>query len=176
MREITIGGHKYMIHCSVITEAAINKRRDEILQRAEDEASDDVGGLSESETLELIRKRKVSALRDASYNAGESLNILADMINTAVDYENVVNARDIRPQVFGGYPMTAQKLALVVGVTADDLNRIAEPVAQELIEEQGGDAKNLKAGTVLMTTRRIMRAIRSTARSTGPGSNTAHAD
>lgn len=174
MRYITLGGKQYPIHCSVVVDAAICQRRNRLLMDIEDAtiAEAQENNIPDSKLDALISRRKREALRDISGNAEETLIMLSDMINAAVDYQQVICGRDIRSEIEGGYPMTAKKLAFIASVSDLNSETTMDTVAQEIIEAQGGDAKNLSAGRVVQTARALQRQIFGRSARTGPGSNT----
>lgn len=161
MRTIKLGGHEYPIQGSITVHKAAAKRRNDMLRQADAEAeAEQAEKLKAGEIAdinELIIKKRAAALSDEAYNAGEALQLFSDLINAAVEYSAYLLGKDIADTIFGGYPMTAEKLAFLAGVDDLNNNETNEAVAYELLESQGGAAaKNLTAQDVVKLTRQTL--------------------
>lgn len=168
MRTIKLGGHEYRIRGSITVHAAAAKRRNALLAAADKEAELEAQNGEIADASELIAEKRAAALTGDEYVAGESLQLLSDLINAAVEYYAVLCGQDISGSVHGGYPMTAQKLCFIA--TIDELNskELSEAVAAELLESQGGAAsKNLTAQDVVNLTALLMSMDRQRTQRTG---------
>lgn len=156
MRTINLKGHEYQIHASITVDSNAEKRRNEVLKKAEAEAIAEADEKEIADASALIREKMLAAIRDRDFNLNEALNLIADMINAAVEYNRIILCYNTEDKVYGGYPMTAEKLVFLCSV--EDLNskEVSEAVAAELIEARGGTAaKKLTAQEVLKLTETI---------------------
>lgn len=118
MRKIEICGIQYPVHASMNVKREFDKKAHD----AED-------------------------LKEFLADTQTSLWLIATLINEAVNYESVMNGRDIRNEV-PHYPLTMQKIGMMA--SAADLNRdetvqaIAEEFAECLGTEKNFTAAQLK--------------------------------
>ena len=160
MRTITLGGIEYPIHATVTVDAEITRRYNQTILAAEEAARAEAEreGLNDGQTALLIDRRKSMALKRYVSDRENDLLQIALLINAAVDYERVINGRDISAEV-PHYPLTAQKVGLLASL--DDLNRedTVQAIVDEFLDCRGGDRKNLTAGQLREMAQTLMTSV-----------------
>ena len=160
MRTITLSGSEYPIHATVTVDAEITRRYNQTILAAEEAAREEAEreGLNDGQTALLIDRRKSMALKRYVSDRENDLLQIALLINAAVDYERVINGRDISAEV-PHYPLTAQKVGLLASL--DDLNRedTVQAIVDEFLDCRGGDRKNLTAGQLREMTQTLMTSV-----------------
>ncbi len=160
MRTITLGGSEYPIHATVTVDAEITRRYNQTILAAEEAAREEAEreGLNDGQTALLIDRRKSMALKRYVSDRENDLLQIALLINAAVDYERVINGRDISAEV-PHYPLTAQKVGLLASL--DDLNRegTVQAIVDEFLDCRGGDRKNLTAGQLREMAQTLMTSV-----------------
>lgn len=137
MRKITLGGAEYPVHASMNVKRAFDLKAQKVIDAATSDGADDI---TKKAASDMAMK---SFLTDIETN----LWLLATLINEAVDYESVMNNRDIRSSV-PYYPLNERKLGMIA--SAADLNHettvqaIAEEFAECLGTEKNFTAAELK--------------------------------
>lgn len=160
MRYITLGGNRYPIHCSVTVDEAVNKRFAAYRQKMVEQAEADVearglqGGEAEEYKAVSLKSATLAYLTDAE----NDLYQFALLINAGVRYESIINRHDIANEVVG-YPLDAEKLAMIA--TVQDLNspETVDAVAAEFARCRGGDEKNGTAGELTKTAMTILQTL-----------------
>lgn len=155
MRTIVLGGLPCPIKATAATIAANTDRLNAKLLDA-DEAAEleaEEKGLTVDQAEQLRARKRKKAYQLFLANAENSLLVISDMVNAAVESERILYHRDIREQS-PYYPLTAAKLALVA--TVQELNDpdTAQVIAQEMAEATG--SKNLPAGELVKLAQMIL--------------------
>jgi hypothetical protein len=159
MRHITLGGREYPILATCNVDKVVTSRYNAALLEAEEEAllEAEEKELNDAKTVKLVDSRKKMAAKRYLADMGNSMLQIALMINEAVDYERIMNHRDISAEV-PGYPLDEQKIGMLA--TINDLNNDANmtAVAEEFAECRGGE-KNLTAAQILATAKALVQTL-----------------
>lgn len=149
MRHITLRGREYPIMATCNVDKVVTSRYNSALLEAEEAAllEAEEKELNENKTTALVTSKRKMAARQYIADMGNSMLQIALMINEAVDYERIMNRRDISAEV-PWYPLDEQKVGMLA--TIDDLNNDANmtAIAEEFAECRGGK-KNLTAEQIL---------------------------
>lgn len=149
MRHITLGGREYPIMATCNVDKVVTSRYNTALLEAEEAAllEAEEKELNDAKTTKLVASRTQMAAKRYLADMGNSMLQIALMINEAVDYERIMNHRDISAEV-PGYPLDEQKIGMLA--TIDDLNNNATmtAIAEEFAVCRGGE-KNLTAAQIL---------------------------
>lgn len=155
MRTIILGGLPCPIKATAATIAAnadrLNAKLMDADEEAELEAKEKKLDVDAAEALRAQIRKKVYRLFLA--NAENSLMVIADMVNAAVDSERILYGRDIREQS-PHYPMTPQKLACIASLKELNNPDTARQIAEEIAEATG--SKNLNAGELVKMAQMIL--------------------
>ncbi|MDD2992978.1 MAG: hypothetical protein PHG73_05470 [Pygmaiobacter sp.] len=159
MRYITLGGREYPILATCNVDKVVTSRYNAALLEAEEKAmlEAEEKELNDAKTTKLVASRTKMAAKQYLADMGNSMLQIALMINEAVDYERIMNHRDISAEV-PGYPLDEQKVGMLA--TINDLNNDANmtAVAEEFAECRGGE-KNLTAAQILETAKALVRTL-----------------
>ncbi len=159
MRHITLGGREYPIMATCNVDKVVTSRYNAALLEAEEAAllEAEEKKLNENKTTALVTSKRKMAARQYIADMGNSMLQIALMINEAVDYERIMNHRDISAEV-PWYPLDEQKVGMLA--TIDDLNNDATmtAIAEEFAECRGGK-KNLTAEQILKAAKTLTETL-----------------
>ena len=159
MRHITLGGKEYPILATCNVDKEVTNRYNAALLEAEEKALQEAEEreLNDAKTAKLVASRRQIAAKRYLADMGNSMLQIALMINEAVDYERIINRKDIAAEV-PGYPLDEQKIGMLA--TIDDLNNEANmtAIAEEFAECRGGE-KNLTAAQILETAKALAQTL-----------------
>lgn len=159
MRYITLGGRQYPILATCNVDKVVTNRYNAALLEAEETAmlEAEERELNDAKTTKLVASRRQVAAKRYLADMGSSMLQIALMINEAVDYERIINRKDIAKEV-PGYPLDEQKIGMLA--TIDDLNNEANmtAIAEEFAECRGGE-KNLTAAQILETAKALAQTL-----------------
>lgn len=148
MRKIILGGMACPIKATAGTIASSTSRLSAALAEADCDAEERAKQQNmEADDYEQLRQRlRKKAQMVYLSNTENSLRVISDMLNAAVDSERILYGRDIRSES-PYYPMTPEKLALIVSTQELNDPETARIIAEEIAEATG--SKNLTAGELV---------------------------
>jgi len=159
MRKIKLGGREYPILATCNVDKIITNRYNAALFAAEEAAQEeaDEKDLNTAKRAQLVDRKRRMAAKAYLADTGNAMLQFALMINEAVDYERIINQRDISADV-PGYPLDERKIGMIA--TLDDLNsdETMQAVAEEFAECRGGE-KNLTAGQILEAAKAMTKSL-----------------
>ena len=155
MRTIILGGVPVPIKATAGTIAANTSRLSAVLIEAdmEAEAEAEKQDLSVDQFQKLKEQKRKKANRIFMADAENSLKVIADMVNAAVDSERVLHGHDIREQS-PYYPASAEKLAFIISSKEMNDLHTAQVIAEEIAEATG--SKNLTAGELVKMAQMVL--------------------
>lgn len=157
MHTITLGGIQYPIQATAGMMGAARERLADALADATEqaEADADARGLDDAARGRLVERRRKAAHARYMADSRNSLAVIADLVNGAVERERLLNGRDISGEV-PHYPLTVQKLALLA--TAEDLNGEgnSKAIAAELAAWMPAGEKKEAANHLMAAARTIL--------------------
>ncbi len=155
MRTIVLGGLPCLIKATAGTIAGSTSRLSEALAEADFEAEEQAKqrDMEVDEYEQLCQRLRKKAQLAYLNNAENSLRVISDMVNAAVDSERILYGRDIRDQS-PYYPMTPEKLAIIASTQELNDPDMAQSIAEEIAEATG--SKNLSAGELVKIAQMIL--------------------